>query len=77
MHNPNSKAQADLGEHYEQIKRPLKDADAIDAIDVWARYLVNWGNRVGNEFHDHYVKLRAAGAPTTHLDPPPEPFLTP
>lgn len=74
MRNPNSKARADLGEPYEQIPRPKDDADAIDAIDIWARYVHQWGARVGSEFHDHYVKLRAAAAPTSHLDPPPEPF---
>lgn len=80
--NPNSRAKADLGEPYVQIPRPNNPRDAVDAINVWARYLHHWGVRVDHEFHDLYSKLKAAGTPTTHaagtptthLDPPPEPF---
>lgn len=74
--NPNSKARADLGEPYERIPRPNNPREAVDAIDVWARYLHHWGVRVDQEFHGLYTKLQAAGTPTAHLDPPPEPFNT-
>lgn len=72
--NPNSKAKADLGEAYERIPHPDDPRDAVDAIDVWARYLHQWGVRVDHEFHGLYLRLQAAGTPTSHLDPPPEPF---
>jgi hypothetical protein len=72
--NPNSKSRADQGLPYEQITRPQNPNDAIDAINVWARYLHHWGRRIDNEFHAFYDRLRAAGTPTAHLDPPPEPF---
>jgi hypothetical protein len=80
--NPNSKAKADLGVPYEQIPRPKNPGEAVAAIDVWARYLHNWGRRVDQEFHGLYLRLQAAGNPkpqaagtaTMHLDPPPEPF---
>lgn len=74
--NPNSKAKADRGVPYERIRRPNDADEAIDAIDVWARYLHQWGVRVDHEFHGLYLRLQAAGTPTTHLDPPPEPFTT-
>lgn len=80
--NPNSKEKANKGLPYEQIPRPQNPNDAIDAIDVWGRYWHVWGDRVDREFHAFYDRLRAAGTPpkqaagtpTAHLDPPPEPF---
>jgi hypothetical protein len=72
--NPNSREKANQGLPYEQITRPQNPNDAIDAINVWARYLHHWGRRIDNEFHAFYDRLRAAGTPTAHLDPPPEPF---
>jgi hypothetical protein len=77
MRNPNSKAAADNGLPYMQIERPADPVDAIHAIDVWARYLHHWGVRVNQEFHhmQAYANgITAAAVPTTHLDPPPEPF---
>lgn len=80
--NPNSKDKADRGVPYERIRRPKDADDAVEAIDVWGRYLHQWGVRVDQEFHGLYWRLQAAGNPrpqaagtaTTHLDPPPEPF---
>jgi hypothetical protein len=78
MSNPNSKDAADRGFAYKRIERPDNPVDAIDAIDVWARYF-HRAVRVHNEFHKIEANTRnvaAAGVATTHLDPPPEPFST-
>ena len=76
--NPNSKAAANEDAAYKQIKRPDDPLDAIDAIDIWARYVHRWGDLVHTELHKPAYAGResAAAVARTHLDPPPEPFST-
>jgi len=76
----NSAARAEDKKVYVPVARPENLEQLIDTINMWGYYIKHWGARIDDEFHELRAKIDGANPavkPTSHLDPPPEPYSPP